>query len=104
MGAPDPIHGSSDTTESMWTINLGPAVKPTHSPGELLAGRFKIVRYIARGGMGEVYEAVDLQLQGKQLALKTLLPEISDEPAARQRFEREVLLAREIHHPNVCPT
>jgi len=106
MGAPDPIHGTSDpaATETMSAISLGPATKPTHAPGELLADRFEIIRFIARGGMGEVYEAADLQLQGKRLALKTLLPKIGDEPAARQRFEREVLLAREIHHPNVCPT
>jgi serine/threonine protein kinase/tetratricopeptide (TPR) repeat protein len=106
MGAPDPIHGTGDSaaTETMSTIGVGPAAKPTHAPGEMLADRFKIIRYIARGGMGEVYEAADLQLQGKRLALKILLPKTSEDPAARQRFEREVLLAREIHHPNVCPT
>lgn len=77
---------------------------PRYAPGQLIANRFRIVRYIARGGMGEVYEASDLHLNGHILALKTLLPELGNEPPARQRFEREVLLAREIQHPNVCPT
>jgi tetratricopeptide (TPR) repeat protein/tRNA A-37 threonylcarbamoyl transferase component Bud32 len=73
-------------------------------PGDRLAGRFLIVRFLAQGGMGEVYEAVDEHLQGKHCALKTLRPEIAANPVARQRFEREVLLAREVSHPNVCPT
>ena len=54
--------------------------------------------------MGEVYEVADEHLQGKHYALKTLRPEIAADPAVQQRFEREVLLAREVNHPNVCPT
>lgn len=77
---------------------------PGHATGEILANRFRIDRYIARGGMGEVYQAADLHLHGSPLALKTLLPSLIHDPLARQRFEREVLVAREIHHPNVCPT
>jgi tetratricopeptide (TPR) repeat protein/tRNA A-37 threonylcarbamoyl transferase component Bud32 len=73
-------------------------------PGEILAGRFTIVQFLARGGMGEVYEAADNHLQGKHLALKTVRPEIAGDATVRQRFEREVLLAREISHRNVCPT
>lgn len=72
-------------------------------PGQVLIERFVIVRFIAKGGMGEVYEAQDRFLQGVHVALKTILPHISDEPAIRQRFEREVLLAREVSHPNLCP-
>ncbi len=53
--------------------------------------------------MGEVYEAEDRFLQGVHVAVKTILPQIADEPALRQRFEREVLLAREVSHPNLCP-
>ena len=53
--------------------------------------------------MGEVYEAEDRFLQGVHVALKTILPQIADDPALRQRFEREVLLAREVSHPNLCP-
>jgi serine/threonine protein kinase/tetratricopeptide (TPR) repeat protein len=72
-------------------------------PGQVLIDRFVIVRFIAKGGMGEVYEAEDRFLQGVHVAVKTILPQIADEPALRQRFEREVLLAREVSHPSLCP-
>lgn len=72
-------------------------------PGQILIDRFVIVRLIARGGMGEVYEAEDRLLQGVHVALKTILPHIADEPVLQKRFEREVLLAREVVHPNLCP-
>jgi eukaryotic-like serine/threonine-protein kinase len=90
--------------------SIGNAVisAPSPAPGRLKVGsilidRFVIVRFIAKGGMGEVYEAEDSFLQGVHVALKTILPHIADDPALRQRFEREVLLARELSHPNLCP-
>jgi serine/threonine protein kinase/tetratricopeptide (TPR) repeat protein len=72
-------------------------------PGDVLGGRFLVVRFIARGGMGEVYEVEDLNLQGIHLALKTVLPQIAGQPHMQKRFEREVLLARQVVHPNLCP-
>jgi serine/threonine protein kinase/Tfp pilus assembly protein PilF len=70
----------------------------------MLAGRFRVVQLLAHGGMGEVYEATDDHLQQKRHAIKTLRSDLARNPSFRQRFEREVLLAREVHHPNVCPT
>jgi serine/threonine protein kinase len=61
------------------------------------------VRFIAKGGMGEVYEAADCLLQGAQVAVKTILPQIADDPDLQQRFESEVLLARQVNHSNLCP-
>jgi eukaryotic-like serine/threonine-protein kinase len=72
-------------------------------PGQVLIDRFVIVRFIAEGGMGEIYETEDLFLQGVHVALKTILPRIADDRTLRQRFEREVLTAREVSHPNLCP-
>lgn len=72
-------------------------------PGQVLIGRFVIVRFLAKGGMGEVYEAEDSFLQDTHVALKTILPHIADDPILQQRFEREVLTAREVTHPNLCP-
>jgi hypothetical protein len=71
------------------------------APGELLAGRFTIVRFIARGGMGEVYEAEDRELR-ERVALKTIRPEIAGDPRAIERFKREIHLSRQVTHPNVC--
>lgn len=92
------ILGEDDTTQSIHEL------RPQLTRGVRLAGRFVVVQFLARGGMGEVYEVADEHLQGKHYALKTLLPEIAADPVVRQRFEREVLLAREVSHPNVCPT
>jgi eukaryotic-like serine/threonine-protein kinase len=73
------------------------------APGEVVGDRFRIIRFIAKGGMGEVHEVEDLHLQGVHLALKTVLPQVANDPAMQRRFEREVLLARAVIHPNLCP-
>src|SRR5512135_2808278 len=69
--------------------------------GELLAGRYRIARFIARGGIGEVYEAHDALLD-EPVAVKLLRPELSRKPGAQERFATEIRLARKVTHPNVC--
>ena len=69
--------------------------------GDVVAFRFRIVRYLARGGMGELYEAEDLELR-ERLALKTILSTIADSERSISLFKREVHLARQVTHPNVC--
>ena len=84
--------------------NLAPKVEvPTEGllEGTLLAGRFLVVRFIAGGGMGEVYEAEDQELR-ERVAIKTIRPEVLAQPNAVARFRREVHLARKVTHPNVC--
>jgi eukaryotic-like serine/threonine-protein kinase len=91
---------------------LHPAAPTTLNPslnagrfhaGQLIAERFAIVRFIARGGMGEVYEARDQFLQDTRVAVKIIRPEVAADPVAAARFEQEVLLARKVVHPNLCP-
>lgn len=81
--------------------SAGFALKKTFAPGEILAGRFRITRFIARGGIGEVYEAEDMELQ-QQVALKTIRPDVLEQPNVLERFKREVCLARAVTHPNIC--
>ncbi len=76
---------------------------PTFLPNASVAGRFKILRWIGDGGMGEVFEAEDTELE-ERVALKTLHPAVTAEPGALKRFRREVHLARQVTHPNVCRT
>jgi tetratricopeptide (TPR) repeat protein len=77
------------------------AAETTFSDGVLLASRFRIIRFLGRGGMGEVYEAEDQELGGR-VALKTLRQHVALEPQALDRFRREVRLGRRVTHPNVC--
>ena len=74
---------------------------PAFAPGAVLDGRYRIVRFIAAGGMGEVYEAEDRML-GTQVALKTIRPELVARTQMLERFRREILLARRVTHRNVC--
>jgi eukaryotic-like serine/threonine-protein kinase len=79
-----------------------PRSAPTRlQEGFVLAKRFRVVRFIAAGGMGDVYEVDDMELQ-ERLALKTIRPEVVGDGRALVRFKREVQFAKRVSHPNVC--
>ncbi len=63
-------------------------------------GRYEILGYIARGGMGAVYKARDVELQ-RLVALKVLAPERITQPAIVQRFRREARAAARLRHENI---
>src|SRR3954467_4439798 len=73
----------------------------TFQDGDIVASRYRVIRFIARGGAGEAYEAEDAQLHARG-ALKTLRPEGAGNEFVLARFRREISLARKITHPNVC--
>jgi len=77
---------------------------PSHTlrPGDLLGGRFRIVRFIGAGGMGEVYEAADQELR-ITVALKTIrYDRLAGSEETLDRFRQEAKLARRVTHANVC--
>jgi serine/threonine-protein kinase len=61
---------------------------------------YRVERMIGRGGMGVVYEAVQLSMR-RRVALKVLRPELADDPAFAERFRREAQLQASLEHPNV---
>jgi serine/threonine-protein kinase len=76
--------------------------QPAHfAPGTLFAGRYRIVAWLGRGGMGQVYRADDLTL-GQPVALKFLPGPFRGHGTSLASFHREVRLARQITHPNIC--
>ncbi len=77
---------------------LGPGM---YAPGEVLAERYRVERYLASGGMGDVYEATD-ERSGQRVALKFVRPFAASQSDVEARFVREVRLAQKIDHPNVC--
>lgn len=70
------------------------------APGQLLAGRYRILGLVGAGGMGVVYRARDEQL-GIEVAVKLLRPEQADRRNTRERFVKELILARQVSHRNV---
>jgi serine/threonine protein kinase len=68
--------------------------------GEVLEGKYQIVREIGRGAMGVVYEALHIALE-RRVAVKTLLDDVSMDAQIGARFEREARAASAIGHPNI---
>jgi serine/threonine-protein kinase len=69
--------------------------------GTILADRYRIVGRLGKGGMGEVYRADDLKL-AQPVALKFLPDHLLTDTGALARFHREVRVARQVSHKNVC--
>ncbi|MBL8230208.1 MAG: tetratricopeptide repeat protein [Bryobacterales bacterium] len=93
-------HAASSSTD---LLLQQPAVAGarTIADGDVIAGRFRIVRFAGAGGMGEVYEAEDLELGGR-VALKTVRPGLLANPQTLGRFRREIQIARQVTHPSIC--
>lgn len=95
---------AQETSDLFQAPTDGHDPKPRPAPlatGGLLACRYQIISFLGSGGMGDVYEAHDRELN-ERIALKLLRPELPMDEASLRRFRREVQLARRITHPNVC--
>lgn len=110
---------AKDLSECFDGIDLAFALRPRNTgrlsgslsgsapiPGQEIGGEplgdFQIVREVGRGGMGIVYEAVQLSL-GRRVALKVLPFAASLDAKQLQRFKTEAYAAAQLHHPNIVP-
>ena len=70
------------------------------TPGTKL-GPYEIQSPLGAGGMGEVYRARDTRLD-RTVAVKILPSHLSENPEARQRFDREARTISSLNHPHIC--
>jgi len=73
---------------------------PVLQTGDVLGGRYKILRLLGEGGMGAVYKAMDRELS-RPVALKLIRPQLAANPSILARFKQELLLAHQVTHKNV---
>jgi serine/threonine-protein kinase len=73
---------------------------PALAPDRLLARRYRLVRRVARGGMAEVWEAVD-EILSRPVAVKILLPHLAADEAFVTRFRREAVASARLSHPHI---
>lgn len=96
------------TLEPQNAVTAGAATAPApfrtttrFAPGAIVAGRYRLVALLGRGGMGEVYRADDLTLD-QPVALKFLAEGIATSDARLAQFHNELRTARQVSHKNVC--
>ena len=89
-------------TSSLTDPRLNPTRLEQRLPADkILAGRFRILTFIAAGGMGEVYKAEDLRLD-RIVALKFLSEDLAQDRQFLDRFRREAKAASGLNHPHIC--
>src|SRR5262245_40580594 len=98
---PDPVRSPRPSSGGAGGVPSGAAGQGGFCPGASLAGRYRIVGLLGRGGMGEVYRADDLKL-GQPVALKFLPQGLEQDADRLERLYVEVRMARQIAHPAVC--
>jgi len=75
------------------------------SIGDILKERYHITEHIGRGGMGAVYKAEDLRLEGRQTAIKEIILDLNSTPEEleenRRQFHREASVLARLDHPTL---
>lgn len=69
--------------------------------GDIIDGKYRVVRMVGEGGMGHVYEGVNTRI-GRRVAIKVLTADIAASEEMRKRFEREAQVAAKIGSPHIC--
>jgi len=91
------LNSAADLAELLKPVRGGSALS---RGDDVMDGRYKIVRFLASGGMGAVYLALDTMLD-EQVVLKTILPALTARAESRKLAINECKLARQLSHPHI---
>src|SRR5262249_2413203 len=97
--SPSTQAGATLPTQGGVSVPSSVAEPPAPPPS---GSRFRVLRSHARGGLGEVFVALDEEL-GREVALKEIQPRYADDHEGRERFLREARLTGLLEHPSIVP-
>ncbi len=89
--------GAGDTLDGARTVHAGELCE-----GRVLAGRYRVGNRLGSGGMGEVWQAVDTELDDMPVAIKVLPPMLARNPRSIKSLKREAAIALRLTHPRIC--
>ena len=90
-------------TQGLRTESARPGTPAAEFDSGVIAGRYQLQERVGEGASGVVYRAYDGLLQ-TEIAIKVLRPEFTHNEAALERFRQEIVLSRDIGHPNILRT
>ena len=102
MSSPDSELSEEETSLRSSDVSApsSPAGGP-FAPDHVVAGRYRMINLVGKGGMGEVFRVQDLTLD-QEVALKFLPDDLAADPQRLALFHKEVRIARQVTHRNVC--
>jgi len=92
-----PAPEAHETGGTVWTPGAATGAILTAKPGDILNHAFEVIRFIARGGMGEVFEGRNLE-GGERVAIKVILPDKLFDPLVVEMFKREAAVLTRLRH------
>ena len=105
-GEPVPSRNRTMTTSRLWSTRIGathrqPIIGVQHGP-RAMTRRYQPIKLHARGGLGEVYLAKDMEL-GRVVALKRIRSDLESKPRQQERFVFEAEVTGSLEHPGIVP-
>jgi serine/threonine-protein kinase len=97
---PTPAGAHPEATQWAPAPSASPAPRPQVSPGSVLNNIYEVKRFLARGGMGEVYEGCNVNTE-ERVAIKVMLPALAADPNVQAMFFKEARTLTRLHHPAV---
>ena len=98
--SPAPTTSAPRVTQNPFAVPA-PATARKIEIGDVLNHTYEVRRFIARGGMGEVYEGVNVNAEDDRVAIKVMLPHLAADPLVQAMFSKEAKTLTRLRHPGL---
>ena len=104
--APTPVEPPAPPAASLTAMSAAQAMPSPQQArriqiGDILNHTYEVRRFIARGGMGEVFEGVNVNAEDDHVAIKVMLPHLAADPLVQAMFSKEAKTLTRLRHPGL---